>query len=212
MDITYLDAFLAFLGTTCALASAFPDLVFPAGCPATLRTRSSRPGGCIFVATPDADTGPATQNRPKPRALRVKAYRSGFIGHLAASAARRTRLKQDLPSRLDRLHPRLIAGPETRFAVFGLVVHVVLRFGAVCPAGGSEAVRNVRTTHRYQARSALVFVRAQERVHLGLLALAGVLGPDRPSEGAADRDQQHQRRREIEPQDDRAPQSIPSRF
>ena len=27
MDITYLDAFLAFLGITCTLASAFPHLV-----------------------------------------------------------------------------------------------------------------------------------------------------------------------------------------
>ena len=41
----------------------------------------------------------------------------------AASAARRARLKQKLAAWLDRSHPRLVAGPKTRFTIVGLVAH-----------------------------------------------------------------------------------------
>jgi hypothetical protein len=46
-----------------------------------------------------------------------------FDRDLAASTARRARLEEGLPSGLDRSHTGFVAGPNTGFAIIGLVAH-----------------------------------------------------------------------------------------
>jgi hypothetical protein len=50
-------------------------------------------------------------------------------------------MEKDLASRLDGTHPRLIAGPETLFAIFGLVTHFDLLESGLCLAADRSPMR-----------------------------------------------------------------------
>ena len=96
----------------------------------------------IAASAPSPKAQPAAANSTcqKAEAIENKGRgapvpRLSFVGRLfdwrlPRSAARWARPKQALADGIRRLHPRLIAGPKTLFAVFGLVAHFNLRIEA----------------------------------------------------------------------------------
>jgi hypothetical protein len=56
-------------------------------------------------------------------------------------------MEEDLPARLDRTHTRLVAGPETFFAVVGLVDHVVTSIRGGMPQTQRRTFSEISTTH-----------------------------------------------------------------